>query len=65
MGQVREGGLHEEDGAEDVDGVLAVEFFGGDGAEGLVFGDAGVVDEDVDLEFAGAGVGEVVFCGGY
>ena len=30
MGEVREGGLHEEDGTEDVDGVLAGKFFGGD-----------------------------------
>lgn len=65
VGEIGEGGLHEEDGTEDVDGVLAGEFFGGDGAEGPFFGDAGVVDDDVDLEFAAAGVGEVVFGGGY
>ena len=32
--------------------------------QGRVAGDAGVVDDDVDLEFAGFGVGEVDFGGG-
>ena len=57
--------MHEEDGAEDVDVVLAGEFFGGDFLQGLVFGDAGVVDDVVDLEFAAGGLGEVIFGGGY
>ena len=65
MGEVGKCGLHEEDGTEDVDGVLAGEFFGGDVWYELVLRDAGVIDDDVDLEFAAAGVGEVVFGGGY
>ena len=36
------------------------DFFGGGVEDGFLVDDAGVVDEDVDLELAGFGVGEVV-----
>ena len=62
--EVGERGLHEQEGAEDVGSVLGVEGVGGAGFEGQVLADAGVVDDDVDLELAGFGVGEVVFGGG-
>ena len=43
---------------------MVKEGVGGAGFEGSVFVDAGVVDDDVDLEGAGFGMGEVVFgCG--
>ena len=59
-----DGGLHEQEGAEHVGAVLGVEGVGGAGFEGQVLADAGVVDDHVDLELAGFGVGEVVFgCG--
>ena len=56
--------MEEEDGTLDVDGVLGLEGFGGDVGQVLVYGDAGVVDEDVDAEGVGFGVGEVVACCG-
>ena len=43
-------GFDEHGGADDVDGVEAGEVFGGQGAEGFVVRDAGVVDDDVDLQ---------------
>lgn len=59
MGEVRDGGGGEEEGAEHVGVVETVEVRGGGGGEGLGAGDAGVVDEDVDLERVGLGGGEV------
>lgn len=53
-------GLHEQDGAEDVDFVLRVEEVGAAGFDRHVAADAGVVDDDVDLKRRGLGVGEVV-----
>jgi hypothetical protein len=49
--------LDEEQGAEDVDSVGLVELLKGDVAEEGVLGDAGVVDDDVDLELGVAGEG--------
>lgn len=60
MGQVGLCGLEEEDRAQHVDGILPVEILCGDVFQGEVRGDACVVDDDVDLEFAASGVGEVV-----
>lgn len=55
-------GLDDEQGAEDVDAVGGFEVFLGDVLEGRVARDAGVVDDDVDLEgFVGRRWGEVVF----
>lgn len=61
VGEVRESGLHEQDGAEHVDGVEFREHVRGDVGQRVVCGDGGVVDDDVDLEFGGFRVGEVVF----
>lgn len=44
--------MNEEERAEDIDAVGRFEVGDGYGREGRVEGDAGVVDEDVDLEFA-------------
>lgn len=61
MGQVWQGSLDEEQGAEDVDGVDFREDFSGGLLDCVEAGDAGVVDQDVDLEFSRLGVREVVF----
>lgn len=58
--EVRARGFHEEERAADIDvveesEVVAVALF-----DGEVAGDAGVVDDDVDLQLAGLGVREVV-----
>jgi hypothetical protein len=58
--EVGQGGLGEEQGPEDVDAIGVLVGVDGDVLEQLVDGDAGVVDEDVDLEGAGLGVREVV-----
>ena len=65
MREVGERGLQEQDGPEDVDGVGAMKVVERDVGEGAVHGDAGVVDQDVDLEFPGFGVREVVLGGAY
>ena len=54
------GGLHEQEGSPHVDVVLPCEFGGVDFGDAPVLRDAGVVDEDVDLEFARLGVREAV-----
>ena len=56
MREVGQGGLQQENGAEDVDGVYLGELFGSDVAEGFVACDAGIVDDDVNLEGTGFGV---------
>lgn len=61
VGQVRRHGLREEERRQDVDVVHALELFGHNGAllgvvHELVGGDAGVVDENVNLEGAGGAV---------
>ena len=61
MREVGQGGLQQENGAEDVDGVHFGELFGSDVAEGFVACDAGIIDDDVNLEGTGFGVREVVF----
>lgn len=63
VGEVRQSGLHEQDGPEDVDGVRFVEIFGGDVGNVVVGCDGSVVDDDIDLERAGLGVREVVLGG--
>lgn len=56
--------MHEEDGAKNVDFILVVEGVGGAGFEGHVLADAGVVDDDVNLELVGFGVGKMVLSRG-
>ncbi|ROV89836.1 hypothetical protein VMCG_09514 [Cytospora schulzeri] len=61
-GQVRLRGLHEEEGPQDVDAVGEVEVGDLEVGQLVVLGDAGVVDQDVDLELVvgrGRGRGEV------
>ena len=53
--------LHQQDGPQHIDVVLPVKILRCDVLQGLVRGYGGVVDDDVDLELAAAGVGEVVF----
>ena len=55
--EVRLGGLDEEERAEDVDLVGNVKVGDLDVGDLVVVGDAGVVDDDVDLELAGGGKG--------
>jgi len=59
--QVGDGGFHEEERAAHVDVVEVREVFAVAVFDCEVTGDAGVVDDDIDLEPAVLGVREVVF----
>lgn len=61
-GEVGLHGFHEQEGAADVDVVNVCEVVCVALFDGEVAGYAGVVDDDVDLEFFGFGVREVVGC---
>lgn len=59
-GEVRDGGLDKKEGAQDVDGISFVEFLHRDGFDGHYGGEAGIVDQDIDLKFARLWMREVV-----
>ena len=60
VGEIRERGFDEQQGAQDVDVVHPAEIGRVAGLDCSVLGHAGVVDDHVDLQFAGFGVGKVV-----
>lgn len=60
MGQVRQGGLGEQHGAQDINAILPLILVDGDILQQLIAVHASVVDQDIDLELAGLGVREVV-----
>lgn len=63
MGEVWKRGLKKKDGTEHIDIVDLCEGFYSHILQRLVLRNAGVVDDDVDLEFARLWVGEVVLGG--
>jgi len=63
-GQVRDSSLHEEQRASDIDTVDKVKVLGIALLNRKVRCHTSIVDDDVDLQFAGLGVGKVVQCCG-
>lgn len=63
MREVRQGSLDDEERTKHIDGVDFTKCFRGALFDCVEAGDAGVVDEDVDLEFSRFRVREVVFRG--
>lgn len=55
--------MHEQEGTEDVDTILRIVFLNCDVLNLVVDRDAGIVDDDVYLEFSRLGVRKVVLCG--
>lgn len=62
MGEIGKGGLQEKDGSEDIDAVLLVERIYRHLREHLVSGHTSVVDDYIDLEFAGLWMCKVILC---
>ena len=64
MREVGKSSLDEQSRTENIDGITLVEVTRVDVTKGDVGGDASVVDDDVDLEFARFWMREVILCCG-
>lgn len=53
--------MEQENGSQNIDLITPFELTDLDLGKLLVLGDTGIVDQDIDLEFAGLGMRKVVF----